>query len=110
MKHAAFAGVVLLIFLPAPMGSQSREPIIDMHLHALAANDQGPPPLAMCTPIDPMPMWSQQRPFAEDFLELLKKPRCADPVWSPRTDAEVMSQTIDAVRRLNIFGVLGGPA
>lgn len=110
MKHAALAGVVLLIVLPAPIGSQTREPIIDMHLHALAATDQGPPPLGMCTPIEPMPLWSQQRPFAEEFFELLKKPRCADPVWSPRTDAELMAQTIDAVRRLNVFGVIGGPA
>ena len=108
MKHAALAGVVLLILLPARMGSQTREPIIDMHLHASAANNQGPPPLGMCTPLEPMPGWTQLRPYAEEFLELAKKPRCADPVWSPMTDAELMQQTIDAVRRLNVFGVISG--
>ena len=28
-------------------------PVIDMHLHAMAADDQGPPPLGMCTPFGP---------------------------------------------------------
>jgi predicted TIM-barrel fold metal-dependent hydrolase len=95
---------------PVTVHLQTREPIIDMHLHALGANDQGPPPVGICTPINPMPVWSQQRPFAEEFMQLLKKPPCADPVWSPRTDAELKSQTIEAVRRLNVFGILGGPA
>jgi predicted TIM-barrel fold metal-dependent hydrolase len=108
MKHAALAGVVLLILLPARLGSQTREPVIDMHLHASAANNQGPPPLGMCTPVEPMPGWTQLRPFAEEFLERFRKPPCADPVWSPMTDAELMQQTVDAVRRLNVYGVLGG--
>jgi predicted TIM-barrel fold metal-dependent hydrolase len=108
MKHAALAGVVLLILLPARIGSQTREPVIDVHLHASAANNQGPPPLAMCTPLEPMPGWTQLRPYPEEFLEMFKKPRCADPVWSPMTDAELMQQTIEAVRRLNVYGVLGG--
>lgn len=38
----------------------------------------------------------------------LKSPPCADPVWSPLTDAELMSQTIKVVERLNIVGVLSG--
>jgi len=108
MKHAALAGVILLILVPARMDSQTREPIIDVHLHASTANNQGPPPLAMCTPIEPMLGWTQLRPFPEEFLEVFKKPRCADPVWSPMTDAELMQQTIDAVRRLNVYGVVSG--
>ena len=28
-----------------------RQPILDMHLHVLAPDAQGPPPLAMCTPV-----------------------------------------------------------
>jgi len=101
---------VASLLAPADVRVQGREPIIDVHLHAAAANSQGPPPLGMCTPIDPMPNWTQLRPYPEEFLELFKKPRCADPVWSPQTDAELMSQTIDAVRRLNVFGIIGGPA
>jgi predicted TIM-barrel fold metal-dependent hydrolase len=89
---------------------QSREPIIDVHLHASSATNQGPPPLGMCTPLEQMPLWSQQAPFPDEFIQLFKKPRCADPIWSPMTDGELMQQTIDAAQRLNIFGVLSGGA
>ena len=30
--------------------AQEQLPVIDVHLHALAADGQGPPPIAMCTP------------------------------------------------------------
>ena len=105
MVRALAAGVVSASLL-APAGArvQTREPIIDMHLHASAANNQGPPPVAVCTPIDPMPGWTQLRTYAEEFLELVKKPPCKDPVWSPATDAELLQQTVDVVRRLNVYG------
>jgi hypothetical protein len=41
---------------------------------------------------------------------MVKNPRCADPVWSPKTDDEVMTQTLDVMKRRNIFGVVSGPA
>jgi predicted TIM-barrel fold metal-dependent hydrolase len=94
----------LTISLPA----QSRQPVIDVHMHALAANAQGPPPLGMCTPIDPFPAWDQRLPYAAVFQALSKKPTCANPVWSPSTDEELMVQTIAAVERLNVIGVLSG--
>ncbi len=43
------------LFLALPqLSAQERLPIIDMHLHAHAADEQGPPPLAICTPINPL--------------------------------------------------------
>jgi predicted TIM-barrel fold metal-dependent hydrolase len=108
MARALAVVVAVVLLALAPVQMQAREPIIDMHLHASAANNQGPPPVAVCTPIDPMPGWTQQVPYAEEFLALVKKPPCADPVWSPATDAELMQQTIDTVRRLNVFGVISG--
>jgi predicted TIM-barrel fold metal-dependent hydrolase len=110
MTRALAVVVAVLLLAPAPAQLQSREPIIDVHLHASAANNQGPPPLAVCTPINPMPGWTQQAPYQQEFLARIKKPPCADPVWSPVTDAELMQQTIDTVRRLNVFGVIGGIA
>src|SRR5688572_22749315 len=108
MVRALAVVVAVVLLVPAPVQLQSREPIIDVHLHASAANAQGPPPLGICTPIDPMPVWTQQSPYPEEFLAMLKKPPCADPVWSPITDDELMQQTIEAVRRLNVFGLLSG--
>jgi predicted TIM-barrel fold metal-dependent hydrolase len=110
MTRAAIVAVVAVSFLaPAPVQVQAREPIIDVHLHASAANSQGPPPIAMCTPIDPMPAWDQRTPFGQAFLAMFKTPPCADPVWSPRTDAELIDETVATVRRLNIWAVLSGP-
>lgn len=87
---------------------QERPPILDMHLHALAADHQGPPPLGMCTPIPEFPAWDPASPYGPTFMAMLKNPACDDPVWSPMTDEEVMTQTIEVMERLNIFGVLSG--
>ncbi|MGH7500191.1 MAG: amidohydrolase family protein [Longimicrobiales bacterium] len=99
--------VFLVVFTPAAV-AQQRLPIIDMHLHASAANQQGPPPLAMCTPFGQFPAWDPLRPYGETFMARFGEPPCADPVWSPMTDEEVMSQTIAVMERLNIVGVLSG--
>jgi uncharacterized protein len=79
-----------------------------MHLHAMSADQQGPPPLAMCTPMK-FPAWDPSGPYGRTFMARQKKPPCPDPVWSPETDAELMNQTIEAMNRLNIVGVLSGP-
>jgi hypothetical protein len=90
--------------------AQERLPIIDMHLHALAAGAQGPPPLAMCTPLGPVPGWDPSRPFGEMFMAIAKEPPCDDPVWSPMTDEDLMVETLEVLDRLNIIGVLSGSA
>ena len=84
-----------------------RPPIIDMHMHALAANAQGPPPMAMCTPMK-FPAWDQTIPYEAVFMDMLKRPTCDDPVWSPETEEELLSQTLGAMERRNIVGVLSG--
>lgn len=87
--------------------AEDRRPVIDMHLHAFSADAQGPPPLAMCTPMR-LPAWDPARPYGELFGKAAKQPTCEDPVWSPMTDAEVMSGTIAAMQRRNVIGVLSG--
>ena len=82
-------------------------PVIDMHLHALPADAQGPPPLAICTPIPAFPGWDPAKPYQLTILDP-KNPGCADPILSPMTDQDVMTQTIAILERRNIFGVLSG--
>lgn len=106
MRFLVTAAVALAPATPLP--AQDRLPIIDMHLHALAADAQGPPPLAMCTPVYPMPTWDPARPFGETFMGPMKNPPCDDPVWSPSTDEEVMTRTLDVLERLNVYGVVSG--
>lgn len=54
---------ILLVLVAAPVHPQERLPVIDMHLHALAADAQGPPPVAICTPINPFPVTMESRSF-----------------------------------------------
>lgn len=103
----AILSFLIAVSLSLPASAQERLPIIDMHLHALGAADQGPPPLGMCTPIA-MPTWDPVQPYGATFMAMLKQPACDDPVWSPMTDAELMSQTIEVLERRNIVGVLSG--
>ena len=100
---------VLIIAVPLSVSGQSVPPILDMHLHAMGANAQGPAPLAICTPFPGFAAWDQRQPYPQMFLATLKQPACDDPVWSPASDAELRDETIEVVERLNVFGVLSGP-
>ena len=100
----------LLVVLLLPFGVLARPPVLDVHLHAMAADAQGPPPLGMCTPIDPFPAWDPVAVYGEVFIGIFKKPNCRDPVWSPMTDEELMRGTIEAMEEFNVFGVLSGTA
>ena len=84
-------------------------PIIDMHMHALSADEQGPPPMGMCTPFEEFPEWDQRKAYGDIFMDRFKRPQCKDPVWSPTTDEGLMRETLAIMSRLNIYGVLSGP-
>jgi uncharacterized protein len=86
-------------------------PVIDMHLHAALAAGNGPPPLAMCTPFSVGQPWDPGvTPIDTWFLSRQKDPPCPDPVWSPETDEALMLETLEALERLNVYGVTSGPA
>jgi len=102
--------VVLMLLAVSLQGPEQRPlPIIDMHLHALTADAQGPPPVAMCTPIPAFSGWDPARPYGAEFMGMLKQPPCPDPVWSPATDEDLMRQTLAVLERRNIYGVVSGP-
>jgi uncharacterized protein len=103
------AAALLMAASAAQPTIRGPEPIIDVHMHALAADEQGPPPMGMCTPFDEFPEWDQRRPYTEIFVDRFKHPRCKDPVWSPTTDEALMRETIAAMERQNVYGVLSGP-
>ncbi|MGH7695114.1 MAG: amidohydrolase family protein [Gemmatimonadaceae bacterium] len=105
-------GWTLFALMPALHASAQKPlPVIDMHLHASTADENGPPPLALCMSLlehidhvrDP------RTPYPEIFFAWQKKPPCRDPVWSPTTDEGLMKETIAAMERRNVIGVLSGP-
>ncbi|MGH2376756.1 MAG: amidohydrolase family protein [Gemmatimonadales bacterium] len=100
----------LIPLLAVPASAKGRQPIIDMHPHASAAAENGPPPLALCVPVGEHPVRDPGRPWEEIFIAWQKNPPCPDPVWSPPTDQALMEQTIAALKRRNVIGVLSGPA
>jgi hypothetical protein len=71
-----FALLGLAFVLGASAFAQSVRPlpIIDVHMHAVAADDQGPPPVAMCTPIAEFPAWDPAQPYGRAFMGMLKNP------------------------------------
>lgn len=107
----AWLGLLTLSLLVPGTGAaqeQVRPPILDMHLHALGANAQGPAPVAICAPFPAFPAWDQTAPYGAGFLRMAKEPTCEHPIWSPETDEELRDQTIAVMERLNVFGVLSG--
>ena len=102
------AACLLLFMSVQSLYAQDRHPIIDVHLHAVPADHHGHPPVAMCTPLE-FPVWDPSQPFREVFANHYSNPPCPDPAWSPETDEELMNQTIEAMNRLNIIGILSGP-
>jgi len=102
-------GLGVAIFVASSAYGQVPEPVIDVHMHALAADEQGPPPMGMCTPFEEFPVWDQRKSYSEIFMERFKHPTCKDPVWSPTTDEALMRETLDAMQRRNVYGVLSGP-
>ncbi|MGH9777453.1 MAG: amidohydrolase family protein [Candidatus Acidiferrales bacterium] len=99
----------LTIAAGAQETSKPRPLIIDMHLHALAVDSTGPPPVALCVPmLAHVPDGDPSKPWQEKMATLLKDPPCPDPVWSPSTDRELMEQTVAVMERHNIIGALSG--
>lgn len=98
-----------ILFLAAGMAAaQERPPIIDMHLHAHAADHQGPPPRGICAPFSEFPAWDPARPWTEVMEEVRRDPPCEDPLWSPPTDEALRDGTLEVLERRNIIGVLSG--
>jgi predicted TIM-barrel fold metal-dependent hydrolase len=64
--------------------------------------------MPMCTPFPEIPTWDQREPFGAVVAKRATNPPCEDPVWPPATDAAVMQDTIAAMQRHNIYGVLSG--
>lgn len=84
------------------------EPIIDMHLHALHANDLGPPPVLICAPNPLWPTRDPKTPGEEYGALFVKTPPCRSPLRSPLTDGELMRKTIAIMKARNVTAVASG--
>ena len=112
-RLTAAALAALLIASGAGVGAPAAAqppPIIDMHLHALKAGDQGPPPQAICAPYATWPVRDQKlspEQFAGSFF---KQAHCPRPLWSPLTDEALRTRTLQVLRERNITAIASGEA
>ncbi len=83
-------------------------PVIDMHLHAFPADGNGPPPVAVCAGLASSVRYDPATPWPEFFGRLMADPPCENPIWGAKTDEAVRDETIAAMRRLKVRGVLSG--
>lgn len=85
-------------------------PIIDVHLHAYTAASNGPPPVAICVGVASDLRYEPSVAWPDALMGRMKQPTCDDPIWGAMTDDEVRDQTIAAMRKHNVRGVLSGTA
>jgi predicted TIM-barrel fold metal-dependent hydrolase len=113
MKRIRVAVITLCLAGSPLLADDLPAPIIDVHLHALTASHQGPPPLAFCLPVREWPAHDPAGPYVDTFMGLQKTPKqfvrgCENPVWSPETDEALTERTLEIVERRNIIGITSG--
>ncbi len=108
MKTGCVLTCSILVFASGVGGQERPPPIIDVHLHAQRATDQGPPPLGLCLPVEAWPTVETGASWPEAFLTFQKEPECSDPIWSPATDIELMERTLAVAERRNVIGITSG--
>ena len=84
-------------------------PVIDMHLHALHANDQGPAPLSIGAPFQDLGIHDPKDDFRAVFMKALKTKMWADHyITSPSTDDSLKQMTLSVLQRNNVYAVTSG--
>lgn len=84
-------------------------PVIDMHLHALHADDQGPAPISVGAPYVDLGINDPKDDFRKVFMNALKTKLWAQHhITSPTTDDSLRSLTLSALNKYNVYAVTSG--
>ncbi len=95
-----------ILIATVPISAQNGPPpIIDMHLHAMHANDLGPPPLFICAPFPVWPLKDPQEDVKSYFARVQIKPACASPLRSGTSDEELMRRTLEILEKRNVYAM-----
>lgn len=104
-----------LLFANVLAGQQKKEqpvkkklPIIDVHLHAMKADDQGPPPITFCLPVTDLPLSDPATEYGPQFFNWLNRKDCNKKMVSPLTDTGLMNRTVEIMKKNNIYGIISG--
>jgi len=92
----------------APDTSAYDGPVIDMHLHASHAGDNGPPGSSVCVGAAADLRYDQRKPWPQAFGEMMANPPCEHPIAGTMTDEQNRGDAIAALRRHKATAVLSG--
>jgi predicted TIM-barrel fold metal-dependent hydrolase len=107
--YLVFFSIAILVFNSTIAQKKSRMPIIDMHLHALAAEDQGPPPLYVGAPFDQFGAHDPKNDYGQTFIQASKTGQWAKHnSLSPLTDDSLRIQTLRVLKEYNVYAVTSG--
>jgi predicted TIM-barrel fold metal-dependent hydrolase len=93
--------------MAGPLQAQGAgKPIIDMHLHARSADYFGANPPPMCAPFTVIPH-SDPKGGVLEGMEF-NGPPCAQPIPAATSDEAMLGETLAAMEKHNIYGVVSG--
>ena len=109
MIKRCLLSVALTSFACKSIAQKRPLPVIDMHLHSLRADEQGPPPLKIGAPFRDLGLHDPASEYRKAFMNALKTSAWADNFFrSPLTDDSLREMTIAALRKHNVYGVTSG--
>jgi predicted TIM-barrel fold metal-dependent hydrolase len=107
-----FLFTILAIIAQSPLmfgQTAKKPPIIDMHLHAMQADQLGPPGQKMSVPFENFSYNDPRDDYGSTYLQALQKGSWAKKtVPSPLTDDSLRVQTLRVLKENNIYAVTAG--
>jgi uncharacterized protein len=101
--------VVVFVMMQSLTAQKRSLPVIDMHLHALHANDQGPAPISVGAPFRDLGINDPKNNFRETFMVALKTNMWSDQyITSPTTDDSLKNMTLAVLKKNNVYAVTSG--
>ncbi|TAL40825.1 MAG: amidohydrolase [Chitinophagaceae bacterium] len=104
--------IIILFLLSLQVSfAQSKQPlpIIDMHLHSIGINDNGPAPVNVGAPFKNFGSHDPGKPYAPNFIRILKTDSLFEyTITSPATDDDLMNESIFILNKRNIHAVTSG--
>ena len=110
IRNSALQISALLLLSQALVAiANDRPPIIDMHVHAISADMDGPGSTGFCAPyLEHLPPYDGQLTPAESWMGFFEEPPCQKPFWSPTSDEDLRKESLRVMAEHNVIGVVGG--
>jgi uncharacterized protein len=98
----------LLLLTGSWVAAQKPLPIIDMHLHSISVDANGPVPTGIGRGNPGYPDFDPEKPWMQTFLDWMANPNGENPIVSPISNNELREKNLEILKRRNIYGVTSG--